>query len=264
MAIDMCSECSNIGTSPRISFSHDLLHSDSKSIENYHPSRSDSSLLDSDSSEFDFCVSNNIEREISAADELFSDGLILPLQLEEKFITSKPIYLSKPQPLSSLPPLPVPPTNENSKPKSSKEIIFDSDQKHQSRPFWRIKRSSSVHGDNSYKKGSFWSLPLLSRSNSTGSVPSSKQTLKDSQKQNSNKHGKGSMAVSSASSPSFYTYPLSQKPPLNKNYGGSYGHGVRISPVLNVPPPYISKGTANLFGLGSFFGNGGKDKKNKK
>ncbi|KAF9667589.1 hypothetical protein SADUNF_Sadunf15G0039200 [Salix dunnii] len=41
-----------------------------------------------------------------------------------------------------------------------------------------------------------------------------------------------------------------QKPPLKKS--GSYG---KISPVLNVPPPYIYKGTANLFGLGSFLRN---------
>lgn len=60
-------------------------------------------------------------------------------------------------------------------------------------------------------------------------------------------------------------YPAaSQKPPQKRNYGvGGYGNGVRISPVLNVPPPFISKGTASLFGLGSLFGNG-KDKKKKK
>lgn len=55
------------------------------------------------------------------------------------------------------------------------------------------------------------------------------------------------------------------KPPLKKNYGngGAYGNGVRISPVLNVPPPYIAKGTTNLFGFGSFLRNG-KDRKSKK
>lgn len=90
------------------------------------------------------------------------------------------------------------------------------------------------------------------RSNSTGSASSTRQVSKDSKKQNLQKQLKGLAASSS-----FYTYQLSQKPPLKKNHGGSHGNGVWINPVLNVPPPYIAKGTANLFGITSLF----KDKK---
>lgn len=257
MAISMCPDNSSLTSSPRISFSHDLHQTDIVPIEDY-PYRSDSSLL-SPNSDFDFPISNTFENEPSSADELFSKGLIRPLELHQKFVTSK-------QPSLSLTPLPLPsnetPNQEISKQIVSKNTIGDSSeshqiQKHQSKSFWRIKRSSSLHCDNTCKKSSFWSLPLLSRSNSTGSLPVSKNSSKDNnQKQiplNSQKQPKNS---------SLYTYPH-KPPPYQKNYGGAYGNGIRISPVLNVPPPFISKGTANLFGLGSFFCNG-KDRKNKK
>uniref|UniRef100_A0A5B6YIR6 Uncharacterized protein n=1 Tax=Davidia involucrata TaxID=16924 RepID=A0A5B6YIR6_DAVIN len=263
MAIHMFPESPSLSSSPRISFSHDLdlRHTDDVVVPiEHYPSRSDSSLLDSDT-DFNFCISHGIDNEPSSADELFSDGLIRPLQIQQRFVSSKQqqqqLSISKPRSLSSLPL-----SNETSKQDSLKE----SETKPQSKSFWRIKRSNSLHCDNTCKKSSIWSLPLLSRSYSTGSVPNSRRTLssssssssKDCQKHNSHKQPKPS-----SSSSSFYMYTSSQKPPLKKNYGGSYGNVVRISPVLNVPPPYISKGTANLFGLGSLFRNG-KDKKNKK
>lgn len=258
MAIDMCSENLPLITSPRISFSHDLRHMDDIETMEDNAYRADSSLMDSNSDQFDFSFSYYIQNEPSSAEELFSDGLIRPLQLYQKLGNPKH---------PSLPPLPNPPTYECSKQdSSSKEIIISTsaiepEQKQQSKSFWRIKRSSSVHCDNSHKKSSFWSLPLLLRSNSTGSVPSSRQMLKDNQKQNSQKQTKNSSSASSSSS--YYVYQLSQKPPLKKNYGGAYGNGVWISPVLNMPPPYIAKGTANLFGLNYLFRDK-KDKKNKK
>ncbi|KAL2541213.1 hypothetical protein Adt_02191 [Abeliophyllum distichum] len=200
---------------PRISFSDEVAMF--KDI----PYRSDSAQFDSD---FDFCITSN---ETCLADELFSGGLIRPLQLQDKFVNSKQFSTSKP-------PLPLPPppplTSQSSRP----------DQKHPSKaPFWHLKRSSSLHCDHSSKKSSIWSS--LSRSNSTGSVPNSK------------KLSKNSMAITSPSSAKFG----SQKPPLRKNSRGPYGTGVQINPALNGPPPFIiSMTTGNLFGLGSLFRNG--------
>lgn len=82
-------------------------------------------------------------------------------------------------------------------------------------------------------------LPLLSRSNSTGSAASQKQNSK-----------KNHPSVAAPKIPSQYssTWGSYQKPPLKKSYG-SYGNGggVRVNPVLNVH-------SGNLFGLGSIFG----------
>ncbi|KAA8541252.1 hypothetical protein F0562_025141 [Nyssa sinensis] len=222
MAIDMCSENSSPGISPRISFSHDLRHThadDVVPIEHYQ-CRPDP---DPDS-DFNFCISVSTESEPSSADELFSDGLIRPRQIQQRFVSSKQqISISKPHSVFSLPPLPLPSsTNESSKQEKLKETMsFENDPKYQSKSFWRIKRSSSLHCDNTSKKSSIWSLPLLLRSNSTGSVPNSKRTLSTSSSKNSKKQPK----PSSSSSSSFYVYPLSQKPPLKRNYGGYYDNG---------------------------------------
>ncbi|OIT35331.1 PREDICTED: uncharacterized protein LOC109243511 [Nicotiana attenuata] len=244
MAIDMISEAPTLVTSPRISFSDDLSQKDS----NANSSAEKFPLICSDSnSDFDFCITNNTNTETSSADELFLDGLIRPLQLQEKHVTLNQEILkiiSKTQPLNSSPNQPTP--NDS----SNQEILK---QKDQTKSFWRIRRSSSLHCVNSNKKSSFWSLPLLSRSNSTGS---------EGQKNNAQFKKMKNMNTSAAN---FYTFPSSQKPPLRKNYGlgHNYGNGVCINPVLNVPPTFITKGTANLFGLGSFFANG-KEKKGKK
>lgn len=237
MAIDMISEAPSLATSPRISFSNDLSAAANANSHDY-PQVQESL---SSSSEFDFCISNSTDTETSSADELFSDGLIRPIQLQEKFITcSKQVPLSKKT--QTVPPLP-----QNDQ--SSKQEIKSDQQKNHS--FWGIKRSSSVHCVNTHKKSSsFWSLPLLSRSNSTGSVPNSKQKQSTMQLKQ----------IKNSSAPvSFYTFPSSQKPPLRKHYGAAgpnYGTGIRISPVLNVA-------SQNLFGLGSLFRNG-KHKKSKK
>ncbi|KAL9456766.1 hypothetical protein AB3S75_005903 [Citrus x aurantiifolia] len=69
------------------------------------------------------------------------------------------------------------------------------------------------------------------------------------------------MSSSSSYSGTYYYSSSTQKPPLKKC--GSYnGHnGVRISPVLNIPPPFISNATVSLFGFGSLFCNGKVKKK---
>ncbi|XP_019167303.1 PREDICTED: uncharacterized protein LOC109163037 [Ipomoea nil] len=253
MAVEMLQEnpSSPSTISPRISFSHYLCQK-----ENY-PYYSD---LNSD---FDFCFH---PAQTSSADELFSDGFILPFR--EKFVTnSKHLSFitttSKPRPLgssSSFPPLPK--ISSSQKQEISKEST-EQQKSTQARPFWGIKRSSSL---NCHKKGSFWSLPLLSRSNSTGSLRNSKQSAKEGPKGGQFRHIKTTHSSSSSFSSAYvYGFPSSQKPPLRKNHGGvNYGNGVRISPVINVTPPNcISVATVNLFGLGSLFRNG-KDKKSGK
>lgn len=248
----MCSESNSpLVTSPRISFSHDL----GPEFEGETESESSVLMDDSNRNQFDFSFSDGFVNESCSADELFSDGLIRPLQLQEKFVVSKHGTLPLQEKLTHSFTNGEIVSKHCPKQDGSEEIIvssvIESEQKHQSKSFWR---SSSVHCDNSYKKSSgsssFWSLPLMSRSNSTGSVPSPRQVLKENKKQNSSPHKQ--------------VYQSSQKPPLKKNYGGgSYGNGVWINPALNVQPPYIAKGTANLFGLTSLFRDK-KDKKNKK
>ncbi|XP_043694795.1 uncharacterized protein LOC122645551 [Telopea speciosissima] len=284
MTIDLCSasESSGLGMSPRISFSHDLRHSDVVPVEE-NCQRSDASLLDS-SLDFDFGVSASFEQEPPfSADELFFDGKILPCEIWEKTQTVSPLKQTH-QAKPPLPPPPLPsPTNtttttkttmlkktstvtDDSKKESLKEIMATSieseDKASSSKSFWRFSRSSSLNSGNGQRRGLICSLPLLSRSNSTGSSTISKRQplFKGSQK-HSHKPPTPTPAKSSSSS-SFQSHSH-QKPPLKK-YSGSYGNGgVRISPVLNIPPPYIAKGTASLFGLGSLF-CGGKDKNNKK
>ncbi|KAK1372052.1 hypothetical protein POM88_038144 [Heracleum sosnowskyi] len=275
----MCSEMLPSVTSPRISFSHDLNNEEEDEhveVEMEEDQEDCSSMDVSDifddndhGQHFDFSFSDSFtfEPSSSSADELFSDGLIRPLQLEEKFVTT-----SKLTPL--LPTLSQH-SSTNDDPSLSKETnvvavstanptTTSSEQKNQNqnqsnnKSFWKINRSTSVHvDDESYKKSSFWSLPLMLRSNSTGSAPSPRQISKENKKHNMQKQ----LKCSTASASSFYMYQLSQKPPLKRNHGGSYGNnGVHTNPVLNVPPPYIGKGTGNLFGITSLF----KEKKDKK
>ncbi|XP_060171206.1 uncharacterized protein LOC132602326 [Lycium barbarum] len=234
MAIGMISEAPSIVTSPRVSFSDDLCNKDANAVIEDFQHQSDHS-----NSDFDFCINNNTNTETSSADELFLDGLIRPLQLQEKFVTlNQQVPLSKStQTLSS-------PQNKPTPNEILKQNVVTT-----------TRRSSSLHCVNGNKKSSFWSLPLLSRSNSTGSAPNPKNSTKEGHKQNAQFKQMKNM-----------NFPSSQKPPLRKNYGHgglSYGNGVSVNPVLNVPPTFIPKGTANLFGLGSFFANG-KEKKSKK
>lgn len=201
-------------TSPRISFSRDLVQA-----EGQNDSRRDTMLLESNP-EFEFITSSCSES--CSADELFYNGVILPVDRISK-------HVQKCRPPPTLPPLPPVPKTEQLMVVGYEEKQTHHHQQQQSKSFWGFKRSSSLNSD--VKKSLICNLPILPRSNSTGSV-SNKQRLKD--KKN------------------------------NKGYMGSYGNGVKISPVLNVPPPYISKGTATLFGLGSLLRSGKRDKKNKK
>lgn len=231
MVIDLYSETSSMGTtSPRISFSHDFCLSDNIVPVEHHPLRPNSI-------DFDFCVREGFDQESSSADELFSDGKILPTQIKKKAVTTT--KQMDHQCGSHHPPSPLPRTTSG---KSSKPEISS---KENSKSFWRFTRSSSC--GSGYGRSLCPLPPLLSRSNSTGSV---KRSPLSNECQNS-KQSSLKPASIKASTP----YP---RPPLKKGTShGSYGNGVPISPVLNVH-------SANLFGLGSIFSSSGKDKNKKK
>ncbi|KAJ6749058.1 hypothetical protein OIU79_030036 [Salix purpurea] len=130
----MCSE-----TSPRISFSSGLGHDG----EIEQVSRRDTKLLDSNS-DFEFSICSSLGHESSPADEIFADGMILPVQIQERITPSKA--------------------------NSMRELLVVSsnrlEEKPQSKSFWGFKRCSSLNSD---IKRSLCSIPLLLRSNSTGS-----------------------------------------------------------------------------------------------
>ncbi|XP_023521240.1 uncharacterized protein LOC111784934 [Cucurbita pepo subsp. pepo] len=245
MAIEVCSEISTLGISPRISFSHDLNQADSlPSSSDCNRGRLDLTLPESD---FDFCIGNLLMQDLSSADQLFCNGKILPVEIK-KSIVSKPN--------ESTPPIPT--TSVSSEKKSLKELLsasFDAEEKPQSKSsFWQFKRSSSLNCETSKSRGFIRSLHFLSRSNSTGSAL-------NLQKQPSISSTKSS--VSSCSN-SYFANSCSQKTSTRTNFGANSGNGVRImSPLLNLPPPYISKVTVSFFGFGSLFCNGKNKKKNK-
>ncbi|CAJ1977512.1 unnamed protein product [Sphenostylis stenocarpa] len=262
MAIEVCSEISSTGISPRISFSHDLKNTEDASVrvEDRHRG-SDLCLLDA-SSDFVFCITNGLAQHLSSADELFSNGKIVPTEI--KSVSNKPLE----------PPRSQPATTEKTQKKRLKEFLSASsdeaeneDEKPSSKYFWQFKRSSSLNFDTTRGNGLIRSLQFLSRSNSTGSALNPKQTElpRETHKQRLQKQSSVSSRRSSSSSSSsstYYFYSSSQKPSLKKN-GGSSGNGVRISPVLNLPQAYIPKATARFFGFGSLFCNG-KIKRKKK
>ncbi|XP_068334217.1 uncharacterized protein [Pyrus communis] len=248
--------------SPRISFSYDLCQSDVAAVEQQnHPLRSNSlsSRSMNSSMEFDFCVSDSFEQESSSADELFSDGKMIPTEIKKKS-SHQPKQLDQIMP----PLLTAPATNQRdpkittakkSKIMTNSSSSGEGDQKQSSKSFWGFKRSSSC--GSGYGR-TLCPLQLLPRSNSTGSSSSAKRSLflKEGQNQKQNSHKSASKKPSSSQ---YSSAPMSnyQKPPLKKGQYGSYGgNAVPFSPVLNIP-------TANMFGFGSIFPNG-KDKTRKK
>lgn len=264
MAIELCSETSSstMTMSPRISFSHDFSQADGVPIEQYIRSNSSSSV------DFDFCVfRESFDHESSSADELFFDGKILPIEIKKKLGAPKKSSLDHPQ---AVPPRPPPyddfyhsnarKISKNKNPREKTTMaVSESDEKHNSTESeekqssssksW-FKRSSSLNCGSNYAR-SLCPLPLLSRSNSTGSTPNVKRSslMKDNLgNKQSNLHKSASSSSSSSSS-------HHQKPPLKKSYNsyGSSNGSIKINPVLNVPTP-------TLFGLGSIFSTKNKKK----
>ncbi|CAJ1932365.1 unnamed protein product [Sphenostylis stenocarpa] len=269
MAINMCSDKPNLGLSPRISFSHDPKNT--VSVED--PLQRDTCVVDS-SSEFVFCVSNGVAQKLSSADELFSNGKIIPTQFTRVSIPNVPRHephlhhhqyqhhqLQQQQQQPSL---------LTTRKKMLKEFLSEPEDDdleeerpnsvHSSNFFWR---SSSVNCDGATRgKGMLRSsLHFLSRSYSTGSAPNTPKhaiiARESVERHRLQKQSSGSSlslsSSSSASSSAYYFYDSCQKPSLKKNFGSASGNGVRISPILNLPH---HKATRSIFGFGSLFCNG--------
>uniref|UniRef100_A0A1J3JPM7 Uncharacterized protein n=1 Tax=Noccaea caerulescens TaxID=107243 RepID=A0A1J3JPM7_NOCCA len=265
MAVDLLSENSNM--SPRISFSRDFCQSDAIPIEKRplrSPSNSKPSSLNS-SIDFDFCIPGGVTSGESfdqgswSADELFRNGKILPTEIKKKPESRSPgrkgSGTGTPEPSK-------PDSRKQRKPVEDEEDnVVITEEKPNTKSFWGFKRSSSLNCGSSYGR-SLCPLPLLNRSNSTGSTSSKP---KQSSRKHTTEHIKlqQSSSLSSSSSSSSSSNSSFQKPPLKKNYGGySYGShgggGIRVSPVINMVP------SGNLFGLGSIFSGNGRDKNKKR
>ncbi|KAH6797074.1 hypothetical protein C2S52_021628 [Perilla frutescens var. hirtella] len=240
MAIEVFPDSPSSGISPRISFSHDLPQSDVVPVEQYIRSSTSSSI------DFDFCVfRESFDQESSSADELFFDGKILPIEIKKRL--APPRRVDEPSP-SPPPSASLPPPSPH---KPAKNPSSESEEKQKS--FWRFKRSSSLNCGSGYGR-TLCPLPLLSRSNSTGSTASGKRSsISSNQKQNFVKCNSSNTSQKQQPQSGY----SSSRPPLKKNVHFSYGSGIKFNPVLNVPP-------ATLFGLGSIFSGVGKDRSKKK
>ncbi|KAJ1437912.1 hypothetical protein SESBI_03337 [Sesbania bispinosa] len=244
---------------PHVSFSHDLSESELHVLPMKHDVPCKDTMLLESNPEFEFNTSKGLEFESSSADELFSNGVILPIQIQEKKNTTRKHTHYGESPYMRLPPLPCSPNVDKMKKREVLDVNGGGyEKKTQSKSFWGFSRSKSLNCDT--KKSLICSSPPLSRSKSTSSAPNLKRM--SSKRQQTTPKPLSSSSSCSSSTSTLNLYPM-QKSPSGKSYGGSYANGLRVSPVLNVPTPYyISKGSASLFGLGSFLCVG-KDKKGK-
>ncbi|XP_047331755.1 uncharacterized protein LOC124935363 [Impatiens glandulifera] len=245
MAVDVYpSKSPSLGTSPRISFSHDLIQNCRPAVINDDPSLLDPTF------DFDFSTGKTFAFDISLADEIFSNGVILPTEIKPKKETK--IETEKPNEEEEEPK----PTNK--KIMRLKEFLScnNDETEHEKvpliKPFWKFKRSSSL---NYHHHGSLIRpLQFFSRSKSAGSVA---QTITMPVKERRIKQPL--MFSRSSSCNSYYPYNSSKRPPapLKKSFSRSYvDNGIRVSPVLHFSNACIAKGTATLFGLRSLFCNG--------
>ncbi|XP_010415253.1 PREDICTED: uncharacterized protein LOC104701304 [Camelina sativa] len=275
MAVDLLSENSNM--SPRISFSRDFCQSDAIPIEKRalrSPSSTSKPSSLNSSIDFDFCIPGGVTSGESfdqgswSADELFSNGKILPTEIKKKpepdhHHHHKDSRQPEPKTVKSKPDSRK--QRKQNEEEQEEDVISTTEEKTNTKSFWGFKRSSSLNCGSSYGR-SLCPLPLLNRSNSTGST-SSKPKQSSSRKHNT-EHVKlqqsSSLSSSSSASSSLSNSGGFSKPPLKKSYGGySYGShhgggGIRVSPVINVVP------SGNLFGFGSMFSSGNGRDKNKK
>ncbi|KAL0743475.1 hypothetical protein Bca4012_084988 [Brassica carinata] len=260
----------------RISFAGDLGQSDKAlTIEQQQPSglvRRDTTLLDAD---FEFHTSRSFDS--SPADEIFADGMILPIlpfqvttastMPKRRYKYELPPIISAPS--SSLPPPPPLPSPQQSRKYCDKETHgranSDSEAEKSSKSFWSFSRSSSLNCD--IKKSLICSFPRLTRSISTGSVVNSKRAmLRDVDKHSSLRHGGAprpgpnpSSHLSSSSCPpssccsSYQSRPQKHTGKNGGSSSSSRGGSFRIAPVIGSPSP---------FGLGSIL-RLSKDKKTK-
>ncbi|KAL6587912.1 hypothetical protein OROMI_000890 [Orobanche minor] len=241
MAMEFFPDGSSLGMSPRISFSHDLSQSDVVPVEQYIRTNSSSS---SSMNDFDFCVfRESFSHESSSADELFFDGKILPIEIKKRLAAHPPPRKVQEPPSTPppAPPLRPPPTSPKpSKPNnnvSEAKNTTNSESEEKQKSFFGFKRSTSLNCGSGYGR-TLCPLPLLSRSNSTGSTAGSKRpSVSNNQKQT---FLRGNISNISQKQTGNY----SSRPPLKKNLHAPHSNGVKFNPVLRIPP-------ANFFGLGS-------------
>ncbi|CAA7408409.1 unnamed protein product [Spirodela intermedia] len=243
---------SSPASSPRISFSG-----------NGAETPSDGSLLhpSSSSPEFHFCVSGDrFDQDDSVADELFSDGFLLPLP---PLPPRRPTSSSSPalRPAGAQPP---------SSPEARKGAAAALKQPSS---FWKFSRSSSLNyggaaGGGGRRPSMICSLPLLSRSKSAGPHPKP-PTLKRRHQPVSNSSPATAAAVVAGGGGlsrkgSGGAAGGSRTPYYYGHHGGAAGGGVRIGPVLNLPAAYIPKGNGGgIFSLGRLLCSG-RDRSKKK
>ncbi|CAM8922295.1 unnamed protein product [Rhodiola kirilowii] len=277
MELDVCSEISSALISPRISFSQDLedqkADPDIEAAQKYVKGYAAAAAVESESdSDFFFSIISPSKclHEPCLAEEIFSNGKILPTQIKKKNLLSthhKNSALLQPSVTSE-------PRKIRLKELLECEVEDEEEQKPAgTKSFWQFRRSSSFNCESGRAKGLMKSIQFLSRSKSTGSVPNPKQSKnpKISQKQSWQKQQQAATNHSDKSQFHYYSYGSSkissgQKPPLGTTR--SYGSGnvrMRIRPVLNMPlpPSYFCRGNVSLFEFGSLLCSG-KDKSNKK
>ncbi|XP_010551246.1 PREDICTED: uncharacterized protein LOC104821916 [Tarenaya hassleriana] len=270
MAIDVVcssSESPRSGISPRISFSNDLVQTDGC---NGGELRLDSTLLDS-GSDFDFCFGSGCSvQELSSADELFSNGKILPVQIKKyESFSQKPVRVQRSSSLSSSSSSFC--NQKATEKKRLKELLLNPDSDLEDKPssssslFLQLKRSISLNYDTSRGKGLIRSLQFLTRSNSTGSAPNPKPNLHPKETHHHQKIKNQSLprrpsplrrsSSLSNSAPHLSYHSVSTPKPFHRHSFGGYNNGsggVRVSPVLNFPSPtFMSSSTVGFFGLGS-------------
>ncbi|XVE72083.1 hypothetical protein DITRI_Ditri11bG0010500 [Diplodiscus trichospermus] len=210
--------------------------------------------------EFDVGIENtDQECYYSSADELFSNGRILPLQIRKKISPQKqqlqrcppppPPQKKKKKQQQLQPPTQKPQTQAgNATPKQIKVASKEANDQNQScMSFWQFKRSSSLNFVSGYKVRLCPPSTPLSRSSSTWPAPKLKQGhVIGNHRQNRLKD--------EFSYPCLHSSTNNQNPPLKKSFAyGSHGNGVTINPVLNVP-------SVDVFCLSPIFLTG-KDKK---
>ncbi|KAI3720053.1 hypothetical protein L6452_20961 [Arctium lappa] len=246
MAIDVCST-SEPFISPRISFSHDLNNQSSD------VPTTDATVVAA-ATTFDFCITSDILQQITSADELFFDGVLLPAQIK------KPENLL-PQPKSITSGDEATDVHK----KRLKELISDvgddddeEQEKSSSRSFWLFKQTTSLNSDNGRgSKRLFRSLSLkrLLRSNSTDSALNPRETVapKVIEKSSSRKESTVFQRCSSSiqTPTSHYSYNGNNSWRQSNKKKNSGGGVIKINPILNIPPTL----NMNSYGFGSFFSN---------
>uniref|UniRef100_A0A803MYN5 Uncharacterized protein n=1 Tax=Chenopodium quinoa TaxID=63459 RepID=A0A803MYN5_CHEQI len=173
MAVDVFSENFVGMISPRLSFSRDLEENETSTNINDYSCKLDRSFVDS-AFDFAFNVDTSITFQSSSADELFSDGKIIPTRLIKEEEVKKSEAVVQKVPVTSCSDLLSATITDTGK-KSLKEFLEDSIEEEEevntaavaAKSFWKFRRSNSLNCDRNQRKGLIGSWKILSRSGST-------------------------------------------------------------------------------------------------